>query len=227
MTNVRWIVLQYFLETKLIFWECINTTRRKCWTHSRFSGVWDNKARCNLQQSLLSFWLIVIQSSRNAVIIWEFPALNFASKWTLPLKWTQKAMIMKKVSLLLNAFKKRIQNLSTDFGIACDDMIDQLVTIQLISGILKDIKKEAKDDDVDLLLKSFCYCEEIECTSSCSFKTQKICCEANFHPCRMRFYLQFWISTKFECHASKILYRLWKPLEVLDRSMVHKKFGNR
>ena len=69
----------------------------------------------------------------------------------------------------------RIQNLSTDFGIACDDMIDQLVTIQLISGILKDIKKEAKDDDVDLLLKSFCYCEEIECTSSCSFKTQKIC----------------------------------------------------
>ena len=64
-------------------------------------------------------------------------------------------MIMKKVSLLLNAFKKRIQNLSTDFGIACDDMIDQLVTIQLISGILKDIKKEAKDDDVDLLLNPF------------------------------------------------------------------------
>ena len=38
----------------------------------------------------------------------------------------------------------RIQNLSTDFGIACDDMIDQLVTIQLISGILKDIKKKPK-----------------------------------------------------------------------------------
>ena len=51
---------------------------------------------------------------------------------------------MKKVSLLLNAFKKRIQNLSTDFGIACDDMIDQLVTIQLISGIFKDIKKKPK-----------------------------------------------------------------------------------
>ena len=49
----------------------------------------------------------------------------------------------EKVPLLLNAFKKRIQNLSTDFGIACD-MIDQLVTIQLISGILKDIKKKPK-----------------------------------------------------------------------------------
>ena len=38
----------------------------------------------------------------------------------------------------------RIQNLSTDFGIACDDMIDQLVTIQLISGIFKDIKTKPK-----------------------------------------------------------------------------------
>ena len=37
----------------------------------------------------------------------------------------------------------RIQNLSTDFGIACN-MIDQLVTIQLTPGILKDIKKKPK-----------------------------------------------------------------------------------
>ena len=223
MTNVRWIVLQYFLETKLIFWECINTTRRKCWTHSRFSGVWDNKARCNLQQSLLSLWLIVIQSSRNAVIIWEFPALNFASKWTLPLKWTQKAMIMKKVSLLLNAFKKTNPE---PFNRFWNSMRRHDWSISYDSTNLWNSQRHQKEAK-DLLLKSFCYCEEIECTSSCSFKTQKICCEANFHPCRMRFYLQFWISTKFECHASKILYRLWKPLEVLDRSMVHKKFGNR
>lgn len=91
---------------------------------------------------------------------------------------------------LISSKKKIIQNLSTDFGIACDDMIDQLVTIQLISGILKHQKAEV-DDDVNLLcLNPFATVRKSNALRSSlrSFKIQKICtAPANFHPCRMRF----------------------------------------
>ena len=80
-------------------------------------------------------------------------------------------------------------------------MIDQLVTIQLISGILKHQKAEV-DDDVNLLcLNPFATVRKSNALRSSlrSFKIQKICtAAANFHPCRMKFKSLLAILNKYK-----------------------------